>query len=78
MSKACIFCGGPGPFSKEHVLPEWTARLLNLQQVNVTVTKLGEPQVPWSSVGSFGAKVGPVCEAVCNNGWMSATDYKAI
>ena len=53
------------------MLPEWAAKLLDLQKVNITVTKLGEPQAPWSSVGSFGAKVGLVCEAVCNNGWMS-------
>jgi hypothetical protein len=62
MSKAGIFCGGPGPFSNEHVLPEWIAELLQLQLVGVSTTKTGEPERLWTSVGSFGATVGAVCE----------------
>ena len=71
MTKACIFCGGPGPFSKEHVLPEWTAKLLKIKKVNVTITRQGLAQTKWASVGSFGAKIGPVCKKLCNSGWMS-------
>jgi hypothetical protein len=62
VAKKCIFCGSRGPFSNEHLIPEWAAKLLNLKRVNVKVKKLGESQRPWISVGSFGAKVRRVCQ----------------
>jgi hypothetical protein len=70
VTRSCIFCNSSGPFTKEHVLAEWIARLVKLQRVTVTATKTGQPDKVWQSVGSFGAKVGPVCKA-CNSGWMS-------
>ena len=73
MPKVCIFCGGGGPFSAEHVLPEWTARLIGVRRVQVTSSKLGVRRRPWEAVGSFGHKISSVCRG-CNNGWMSGLE----
>ena len=70
MAKTCIFCGGDGPFDKEHVIPEWVARALKVKRVRVTRRALGVSHEPYESVGSFGATVGRVCKHTCNNGWM--------
>jgi hypothetical protein len=71
VAKTCIFCGGPGPFTKEHIIPEWAAKLLRVRRVRVTPRRLGVADKPWESVGSFGATVSRVCKKRCNNGWMS-------
>src|SRR5262245_61112520 len=70
MVKTCLFCGSPGPFSQEHVLPEWIAALLGVGRVQVKRQRLDTPASTWEKVGTFGHTVGNVCE-ICNNGWMS-------
>jgi hypothetical protein len=73
MAKACIFCGRRGPFSAEHVLPEWTARLIGVEEgvrLQVHGKRYDEPEKTWQAVGSFGQTVRSVCED-CNGGWMS-------
>jgi len=76
MPKICIFCGEGGPFTAEHVLPEWIADLLKIQRVSITPSRMGQPLKPWFAVGSFGSTVKRVCEA-CNNGWMSDLESDA-
>jgi len=71
MAKSCIFCGGGGPFSNEHVIPEWAAKVMKLKRVRVTPRKLGVAHKPYESVGSFGTTIGSVCKVTCNTGWMS-------
>src|SRR5207249_4087328 len=66
----CIFCGKGGPFSREHVLPNWTAELIGLRRVEVRRRVLDGPPTTWQKVGSFGHTVTSVCVR-CNTGWMS-------
>jgi hypothetical protein len=74
--KTCIFCGGRGRFSKEHVLPEWAARLLNVGRMTIQGRRLNDQPRTWQSVGSFGQTVNQVC-ARCNNEWMSELEELA-
>ena len=76
MAKQCIFCGGDGPFTNEHIMPEWTAKLLGLGRVSVSARKLDQPKRSWESVGSFGTTVAAVCKR-CNTGWMSQLENLA-
>jgi hypothetical protein len=68
--KRCPFCGGPGPFSSEHVLPEWTAKLLGLKKVYGTGQHHARGAIKMTAKESFGLKAGGVCK-ICNNEWMS-------
>lgn len=70
MPKVCIFCGRHGPFSREHVIPEWAARLLSVGRLSVEPRRMGVSMRPWATVGTFGHTVNSVC-ARCNNGWMA-------
>jgi hypothetical protein len=77
--KTCIFCGSRGPFSGEHVLPEWSARLIAVEpgvRLQVRGQKYDEPARTWGAVGTFGQVVRSVCEA-CNGGWMSNLENDA-
>ena len=68
--KVCVFCSGDGPFTAEHILPEWTARLLGVQRLQVQATRGDDLVKTWQAVGTFGTTVKRVC-AGCNSGWMS-------
>ena len=70
MAKKCIFCGKGGPFTREHVLPEWTAKLIGLGRVQVTREMQDRNSITWAQVGTFGHTVTSVCKK-CNGGWMS-------
>lgn len=78
MAKTCIFCGGSGPFSNEHVMPEWTAKVVGMtgERVEVSGRRLDGPLRTWQSVGSFGTTVRGVC-IECNNTWMSKLENLA-
>jgi hypothetical protein len=77
MASTCIFCGGGPPFTREHLLPDWAARLIGVGRLDVTGRRLNEPRRSWQSVGSFGTTVKQVCKA-CNGGWMSMLENLAI
>ena len=73
----CAFCGGRGPFTAEHVFPEWAARLVGAGRFAVRSARLNEPVRRWQAVRSFGFTVRDVCQS-CNNEWMSELETLAM
>jgi hypothetical protein len=76
--RRCIFCDG-SPVSREHVLPEWFRKMVNIDEPrpgSVTHHTPGNPtEIDFEAIPvSRTAKV--VCES-CNNGWMSQLEAKA-
>jgi hypothetical protein len=65
MPRICVFCGGAGPLSREHVVPQWISRLL-ADDVEI-IHFIGEKRLVAST---FTHTVSMVCQS-CNNGWMS-------
>lgn len=78
MASLCIFCGGGGKMTAEHVLPDWLGDIgLPMDPVqpssrwlNRSPRLLGPPMPP------FRTTVRQVC-ASCNNGWMSRLETVA-
>ncbi len=72
--KECMGCSGKGPFTKEHVIPQWLQKYLNIEHEIVAPIMLDNKhdQILKSRGGtplkSFYRK--KIC-AKCNNGWMS-------
>src|SRR5260370_24266136 len=77
MANSCLFCGanGEGVLTKEHVIPQWLLKHLDLpaddqlfQGVasSVTETLVESPRIH----STFNFVQGHVCEE-CNTGWMS-------
>lgn len=83
----CIFCGGEGNLSKEHVFPDWMKQLFPRDSRSTHVEGVinwrdGQPSAPIMKqrLGHSGTrKTRVVCQA-CNNGWMSRleNDVKPI
>lgn len=80
----CIFCGGPGPLTREHVIALWIAKTLDDMEPGTT-----EWQAHYYAGGLVerdrqhpAAKSGPtiivrtVC-ASCNGGWMAQVEDRA-
>lgn len=67
MARTCVFCGGGGSLTKEHVYPEWLRDAMPLAALYKTTNADG--QSLWEQ-GTFDVEARIVC-ATCNNGWMS-------
>jgi hypothetical protein len=69
--KRCVFCGGDGPFNREHIFPEWIGREF--------VATVGGP---FTITDRYGRRQHPtrlevITTAICrdcNGGWMSAVE----
>lgn len=76
MARTCVFCEADGPLEREHIVPQWVARLLpDLGKGMHRRTGMGAKPVEWyDEAYKRTAKV--VCRD-CNGGWMSDQE-KAI
>ena len=73
MKENCPFCGGDGPYSNEHIVPQWLLDVLDIRDLKIATTHMG-------TFGGVVSRRGPmqmsnfvngrIC-AGCNNGWMS-------
>jgi hypothetical protein len=78
----CVFCGSPGPMTREHVFPQWLRALFpGLDKVDFTQqlrTTEGDKRRAYSG-RPFSVAVKDVCRR-CNNDWLSQmeTDAKDI
>jgi hypothetical protein len=75
LTRRCGFCGGPGPLTLEHILPEWIAReVIRGERIGTVASSGFAPVVRrFDVVGTFGLKCRAVCRG-CNGGWMSALE----
>lgn len=76
MSRECLFCGiqGPGVLSKEHVIPKWLLKALDLPDDDqffqgVARSETGLLLEPRRVQSTFGFVEGRICQD-CNGGWM--------
>lgn len=68
--RACLFCGGR-PVTREHVVPEWTAKSLGVRRLTSTSLVDRKPVgTAWEAVGSFEVVAKVICKR-CNEGWLS-------
>lgn len=69
MARSCVFCGGAGPLTLEHVWPDWLARYV-IEEIPAPWVKVGPKGVEriWDAP-MFHHKVRRVCRK-CNSGWM--------
>ncbi|MCW2768435.1 MAG: hypothetical protein JWO11_4394 [Nocardioides sp.] len=81
-----MFCGGPGPMTKEHAWPQWLGRAAEVEPLQHSLTSgfsrtaddaLSE--LPNQAVHKQGSvltsRIREVC-AACNNGWMSRLEVR--
>lgn len=77
--RACPFCGGPGPFSKEHWLPhdwgEYFPKVPGLVTANRNYDE-AELTVRIENLTHFDKQFAGIC-ARCNNGWLRELDTAA-
>ena len=75
-----MFCGAPGPLTKEHVWPRWARSLLPADghvPVEHVIAVDGEAPTERSFLASgFDETTRKVC-ATCNNGWMADLEERA-
>lgn len=83
VAKSCLFCGagGAGVLSKEHVIPQWLLKHLELPADDklfqgVASSADGTLSQTPRIHSSFNFVQGHVCEE-CNNGWMSQLEAAA-
>jgi hypothetical protein len=77
--RKCIFCGGSGPLTREHVFGDWFRKLVGIEDPRpASVTH----HVPGSAVEHDfeeipSARTARVVCADCNNGWMASLEEQA-
>ena len=71
-SKVCLFCGQQRPMSKEHVIPKWVLRELDMEKTMLMAKHVNFTGQPHSERHHdfLSLVAGCVCED-CNCGWMS-------
>jgi hypothetical protein len=78
---ACLFCGGTGQLTNEHVFPRWMRELfpdvaeVDYRRLYQEVGGADEEVDRWPGA-AFTHTVGGVC-AACNNGWMADLEGEA-
>lgn len=76
----CIWCGQL-PFTQEHLLPQWTSRIVKLSENTRTQTNwqpgLRDGRTVSKQGNPFTLRPRIVCQK-CNGGWMSALEQAAI
>ena len=82
MARTCVFCGGTGKMSAEHVFPQWSREYLREVEGKGTHTRKilhGDGRISARShkADPATATVKTVC-ASCNNGWMSRLESEAM
>ena len=70
-TKSCPYCRGPGPFSREHIFPEWLCRIRGPRGDNVSYSAAFPDKAIRSDLA-----IKDVCES-CNNGVLSKLDEYA-
>lgn len=72
MSKRCIFCQNKGPFSKEHIIPQWLLKSLNVPHKPTQFVRTSFLGLKKNSrfLNLYNLTNKSVCSK-CNNGWMS-------
>jgi hypothetical protein len=81
MARECIFCGEEAQAkkrAKEHVIPEWALRKLDIWGDDVIVVHKPRDGSKLERRQTLGALVAGRCCNKCNNGWLSAMEHAAI
>ncbi|MEU6559231.1 hypothetical protein [Nocardia nova] len=73
---SCLFCGGAGPLTREHVFPDWMREVIYKGdgERRIIPGDGGEPTIQHG--GPFNKTLKIVC-AGCNNEWMSRLEERA-
>ena len=71
-AKSCPYCGGLGPFSREHIFPEWLCRIRGPRGTNVNYSAAFPEKAILSDT-----VIGDVCGRPCNNNVLSKLDEYA-
>jgi hypothetical protein len=76
MPRQCLFCGGNGPLTSEHLIGRWTARFTDTEQRDIFQRSDREGELPrredqrrWRA-RAYDRQARIVCKD-CNTGWMS-------
>lgn len=81
-ARRCAFCGAAGTLHKEHVWPEWLARVStnpkeSIRYTQAYIDRAGVSRQRSWSARPFQHKVTAVCRG-CNSGWMSDLEQRAV
>ncbi len=77
-ARVCVFCGGEGPLTLEHVFPQWALpylRALGQPRTAVRSDSAMESHHAWRT-SAVDLKARKICGR-CNGGWMSAIESRA-
>ncbi len=73
MARSCIFCGGPGPLTRDHVLTRRAAKHIRTRRGALTFRNIRFSQDGTSTefeTENFEVAPKVLCERTCNSGWL--------